>query len=135
MKWDPDEIARRLGAKRRGTVVAGGGYLGAMQLLADVETRFRAPKGGGRSTDPSWTKTRLVRLAPRTLDRLQVLAERVRAQSGVRLEPMQLAALLIEDATDRLDEDTAGILARTRRGRSQGPSDVRPTPRAARGRH
>jgi hypothetical protein len=106
-----------------------------MQLVADVEARFRTPKGGGRSTDPSWTKTRLVRLAPRTLDRLQVLAERVRAQSGVRLDPMQLAALLIENAADRLAEDTAGTLVRTRHDRGQRTSAARPTPRATRGRN
>jgi hypothetical protein len=33
-------------------VSATGGYFGAMQLLADIEARFRIPAGGGRPTDP-----------------------------------------------------------------------------------
>ena len=39
------------GAKRRGKVAASGGYFGAIQLLADIEARFRVPPGGaGRRT-------------------------------------------------------------------------------------
>jgi len=48
-----DKIARALGAACRGKVSATGGYLGAMQLLADIEARFRMPSGGGRATDPN----------------------------------------------------------------------------------
>src|SRR5712691_6375472 len=69
-KLDMDRIAEGLGAERRGKVSATGGYFGAMQLLADVEARFRVPAGGGRPTDPRWTERRLVPLAPRTLERL-----------------------------------------------------------------
>jgi hypothetical protein len=67
---DMDRIARGLRAERKGKVSAGGGYFGAMQLLAEIETRFRVPVGGGRATDPEWTEPRLVPLAPRTLKRL-----------------------------------------------------------------
>lgn len=42
-----DKIAKGLGAERRGKVTATGGYFGAMQLLADIEARFRVPSGGG----------------------------------------------------------------------------------------
>jgi hypothetical protein len=52
---DMDKIANRFGAERRGKVATGGGYFGAMQLLADIEARFRVPSSGGRPTDPSWT--------------------------------------------------------------------------------
>ena len=45
---DMERIARGLGAERRGKVNASGGYFGAMQLLADIEARFRVPSGGGR---------------------------------------------------------------------------------------
>ena len=41
-----DKIATALGAERRGTVSATAGYFGAMQLLADIEVRFRVPVGG-----------------------------------------------------------------------------------------
>ena len=60
-----DKIARALGAERRGQVTAAGGYFGALQLLADIQTRFRVPAGGGRPTDPTWTERRPVPLAPR----------------------------------------------------------------------
>jgi hypothetical protein len=43
MRLDMGKIARGLGAERRGKVVASGGYFGAIQLLADVEARFRVP--------------------------------------------------------------------------------------------
>ena len=45
-----------LGADRRGRVTPTSGYFGAMQLLADIEARFRVPSGGGRPTDPAWTE-------------------------------------------------------------------------------
>src|SRR5438128_9465694 len=115
---DMDKIARALGAKRRGKITASGGYFGAMQLLADIEERFRVPSGGGRPTDPQWTERRLVPLAPRTLQRLDELTGRVRARHGVPVEPMQLAALLLEQATERLSEHEAGDLIRAR----QSPS-------------
>jgi len=50
---DMDKIARALGAARQGKVSATGGYFSAMQLLADIEARFRVPSGGGRATDPN----------------------------------------------------------------------------------
>src|SRR5213082_3813078 len=93
---DMEKIARGLGAERRGRVAATGGYFGAMQLLADIEARFRVPPGGGRPTDPAWTERRLVPLAPRTLKKLEEIAAKVRAHAGVSVEPMQVAALLLE---------------------------------------
>jgi hypothetical protein len=112
---DMNKIARGLGAQRRGKVSAMGGYFGAMQLLADIETRFRVPARGGRATDPDWTERRLLPLAPRTLKRLEAITEDVRARSGVSVEPMQLAALLIERTTDQLSEDEVKDLVRARR--------------------
>jgi hypothetical protein len=100
-----DRIARGLGAERKGKVSASSGYFGAMQLLADIETRFRVPAGGGRPTNPDWTERRLVPLAPRTLRRLEAITRDVKARRGLSVEPMQLAALLIERTTEQLDED------------------------------
>jgi hypothetical protein len=108
---DMNKIARGLRAQRKGKVSAGAGYFGAMQLLADIETRFRVPSGGGRATDPDWTERRLVPLAPRTLKRLEAITEGVRARSGVSVEPMQLAALLLEKSTEKLSEDEVNDLA------------------------
>src|SRR5881409_2423604 len=89
---DMARIARELGAERHGKVSAGGGYFGALQLAAEVASRFRVPAGGGRPTDPSWSEQRLVRLSPQTLERLEKLAAQTQAS------PMQVAALLLERA-------------------------------------
>jgi hypothetical protein len=96
---DMEFIAKQLGAERRGKVSARGGYFGAIQLAAEVAARFRVPEGGGRSTDPSWTEQRLVRLSAKTLDRLEKLAGQAHAS------PMQVAALLLERAVQTIASD------------------------------
>ena len=110
-RLDMNKIARGLRAERKGEVSAGGGYFGAMQLLADIETRFRVPAGGGRATDPDWTERRLVPLAPGTLKRLEPITEEVRTESGVNIEPMQLAGLLLEKTTAQLSASDVKELA------------------------
>jgi len=109
------KIAKGLGAEPVGRVAPSGGYFGAMQLLADIQARFRVPAGGGRPTDPTWTKRRLVRLKPRTLQRLERLSAKVLAPHGVRIEVMQLAALLLEKTTERLSEDEVKELVQPHR--------------------
>ena len=116
---DMNKIAKGLGAERRGKVAATGGYFGAMQLLADVEAQFRVPAGGGRRTDPRWTERRLLPLAPKTLKRLEELTAKVREHGGGNVEPMQLAALLLEKTTEQLSEDEAQELVRPRRRASR----------------
>lgn len=113
-KLDMNRIARGLGVERRGQVSAKGGYFGALQLLADIQARFRVPSGGGRPTDPRWTERRLVPLASETLDRLEELTARIREEGDVSLEPMQLAALLLEEATEELSEGDVQTLVRRR---------------------
>ena len=112
---DMNKIARGLRATRGGKVSATAGYFGAMQLLADIDARFRVPARGGRATDPDWTERRLVPLAPRTLERLEVLTARVRKRHGVNVQPMQLAALLLERTAERLSGEEAEELVETRR--------------------
>jgi len=85
-----------------------------MQLVAEVEARFRVPSGGGRPTDPRWTKRRLVPLAPRTLRRLEELTAKVRERGSANLEPMQLAALLLEKTTELISETEAEGLVSSR---------------------
>src|SRR5919106_66162 len=116
---DMNKIARGLRAKRKGKVSAAAGYFGAMQLLADIETRLRVPVGGGRATDPDWTERRLVPLAPRTLKRLEAITEDVRERSGVSVEPMQLAAFLLEKTPEQLNEDEVKDLVTVRRRSSR----------------
>ena len=112
---DMDKIARGLDAERKGKVTATGGYFGAMQLIADVEAQFRVPAGGGRRTDPRWTERRLLPLAPKTLKRLEELTAKMREHGGGNVEPMQLAALLLEKSTEDLSEDEAEDLVRPKR--------------------
>ena len=71
VKIDIDDIARRMGAKAKGEVEAGAGYFGALQLAAQVETRFRTPKYGGWVSDPTMTELRNIRLKPDTLKKLE----------------------------------------------------------------
>jgi hypothetical protein len=92
-------------------VTATGGYFGAMQLAAEVAARFRAPAGGGRNTDPDWTERRLIPLNPATLERLEHLAA-VLSEQGVRVTPLQVAALLLERAIGETDEAAVAELAR-----------------------
>jgi len=93
-KLDFDRLARGLGAERRGQVKTGPGYFGAAQLAAELARRLRVPASGGRPTDPTWTERRIVPLRPDTLERLNADAGRL------GIEPMQLAALLIEKGLD-----------------------------------
>ena len=104
-RLDTDRITRGLGAKKRGQVYATGGYTGAAQLAAEVRERFRVPDGGGRPTDPTWSDKRLVPVAPRTLERLQRMAKRLHDEMGIRVEPMQLAAILLETTADQIETE------------------------------
>ena len=97
---DLERIAKDLGAERAGKVAPRGGYFGALQLAAEITARFRVPEGGGRATDPSWSEQRLVRLTPKTLKQL----EKIAAQSHA--SPMQVAALLLEQAVQTFVEST-----------------------------
>jgi hypothetical protein len=113
-KLDMNKIAGLLGAERGGKVTAKSGYFGALQLAAEVRDRFQAPPGGGRATDPIWTKRRLVPLAPKTLTRLGQLSKKLREEQGIAIEPLQLAGLLLEHATEKADDAAAEHLARAR---------------------
>jgi hypothetical protein len=79
-----------------------------------VRARFRAPIGGGRSTDPHWSERRLVPLTPKTLGRLEHLAEAISAKAGHEVSALQVAALLLEQATLVADETVVEELAKTK---------------------
>lgn len=110
-RLDTKKIAKALGAEHLGKVPVGGGYFGAMQLVAEIQSRFQVPKGGGRATDPRWTERRLVPLAPETLARLSQIARRLRDEQGIVIAPLQLAALLLEHAADEVGTRGARRLA------------------------
>jgi hypothetical protein len=106
-----DKIAKGLGAERRGKVTAGGGHFGAHGLAAEVQARFRVPAGGGRASVPEWTERRLLPLTPKTLTRIEDLAAKLRSKSGVGIEPMQLAGILLERIASAIDDDDLDDLA------------------------
>jgi hypothetical protein len=54
-------------------------------------------------------------LARRTLTRLEAITDDVRERRGVSLEPMQLAALLLEETTEQLNEKEVENLVTVRR--------------------
>jgi hypothetical protein len=90
-----------------------------MQVLADVEQRLRVPAGGGRPTDRNWTERRLLPLAPATLKRLEELADNIRTDRGINLEPMQLAALLLEKAAEISADEVEDLVRRPRAMRAR----------------
>jgi hypothetical protein len=113
---DPKKIAATLGAEHRGKVAAKSGHFGAMQLVAEIQSRFQIPQGGGRPTDPHWTERRLVPLAPETLARLNEIAKRLHDEKGIVIAPLQLAGLLLENAAGKVAGRAAEKLARAHAG-------------------
>lgn len=97
-------LAKNLGSRVSGRVRARAGYFGALQVAEDVRRRFKAAPGGGRARDPEWTQKRLLPFRPETLARLQTLAARVSDLVEFRVEPLQVAAVLVERDLDRLDD-------------------------------
>ena len=97
-------LARNLRSRVSGRVDAAGGYFGALQVAEEVRRRFKSAPSGGRARDPEWTQKRLLPFRPETLTRLQELSARVTEIVEFRVEPLQIAALLVERDLDRLDD-------------------------------
>ena len=88
--------ARKLGSQPRGRVPTRSSYFGTLELAGEVRRPFKSPAGGGRATDPGWTAKRLIPMRPRTLALLEEVAKDVSRSVRGRVEPLQLAALIIE---------------------------------------
>ena len=86
-------------------MTAKAGYFGALQLAEAVRRRFRPPARGGRARDRGWTMKRLIPVRPETLARLERLAVQVGELVDYRVEPMQVAALLLERDLESLREE------------------------------
>jgi hypothetical protein len=97
-------LAKNLRSRIAGRVRPGAGYFGALQVAEGVRRRFKAAVGGGRGRDPGWTLKRLMPVRPETLTRLQALAAQVSEIVEFRVEPLQVAALLVERDLERLDD-------------------------------
>lgn len=91
------------------TVSSGVGTWGLDELACfGVRLRSRlAPGQGerpGRPSDPSWTLQRKLSMNPRTLAALERLAGEL-TTSERSVSPMQVAAMIIEDAAERLSSE------------------------------
>ena len=108
-----------------GKVRSSGGFFGAMQVVSDIKARLRVPEGGGRPTDPEWTERRVLPLRRRTLERLEKITAKILGSSGIKIEVMQLAALLVEKDVERLSwKKTEELLGRAQRA-SRSPKPQR----------
>ncbi len=111
-KTNIGKIAKALGAKRRGRVDARSGYFGALELLAEVQKRFRVPPTGGRASDASLTVQRQIALQERTYKQLVTVAARLSKATGKAIGPLQIGTVLLERAAEQLDDaDLAKLLA------------------------
>lgn len=102
-KAETARIAAALGATR--TVELKGKRIGGPLDLLALRTEFnqRLRSSGGRPTDPAWTVSRQVPFKEDSWTRLQDLAREV-GESGRRVGPAQVAALLIETGLEDLEE-------------------------------
>lgn len=83
-KLDTKKLARALGAEHSGKVPARSGYFGAVQLVAEIRSRFQVPEG---ARDTAGTRPDRVRPARATRARaaiFRVLASAVRVQAPRR---------------------------------------------------
>jgi DNA-binding transcriptional MerR regulator len=102
-KEEKSKIAKALGASRVVDVDTKQvrGPLDLLALRDEFSRRLRST--GGRPTDPEWTVTRQVPFKEDSWKRLQGLASDVGA-TGRRVGPAQVAALLIENSLDEIEE-------------------------------
>jgi len=86
--------------------------LDMLELRNEFDSRLRS--SGGRPTDPAWTVSRQVPFKSDSWSRLKELASEV-GREGAKVGPAQVAALLIENSLDQLDEDEwQDVLRRSR---------------------
>lgn len=102
-KDEKAKLAEALGASR--VVEVGqrsvGGPLDLLSLRQEFNERLRS--SGGRPTDPSWKLSRQVPFKEESWSRLQEIATEVGA-SGRSVGPAQVAALLVENSLEELED-------------------------------
>ncbi len=102
-KNDKAKLAEALGASR--VVDVGqksiGGPLDMLALREEFSHRLQS--SGGRPTDPSWKVSRQVPFKEESWERLQHIASEVGA-SGRRVGPAQVAALLLENSLEEIED-------------------------------
>jgi DNA-binding transcriptional MerR regulator len=102
-KQDKAKLAEGLGASR--VVEVGqkkiGGPLDMLALCEEFNERLQS--SGGRPTDPSWKLSLQVPFKEESWSRLQDIASEV-GVSGRRVGPAQVAALLVENSLEELED-------------------------------
>lgn len=102
-KDDKARLARSLGASR--VVEVGqkkiGGPLDMLALRQELNERLRS--SGGRPTDPSWKVSRQVPFKEESWSHLQDIASEL-GVSGRRVGPAHVAALLVENSLEELED-------------------------------
>jgi hypothetical protein len=102
-----NQIAKKLGATRKGEVPdAGGGVFGMARLARILSERLQPSQGRrpGRPTDPSWVVQGKVPMSEATKARLTELATELSTE-GRRVSPMQVAAQLLEETVSHYSID------------------------------
>jgi hypothetical protein len=110
MPVDSREFARMLGAKIVGEIpTVGGGPFGMARLAQLLHQRLTPSPGErpGRPTNPNWVKRCKVPMSAATVERLSQMAEQMSTPER-RISPMQVAAQLLQEALERLDQATEG---------------------------
>lgn len=115
-KVNHDKLASLLGAERRGTVEAVAGPFAAVELALEVAQRLQPPAGGGQPTDPSWNERRLIPLKRETLEKLDQIAASVRKRTGTHVQPLQIAAAVLEKFVGNLDPEEIETILKRRTG-------------------
>src|SRR6266446_8612496 len=103
MPLDPQEFARLLGAEIVGEVPdVGGGPFGMARLARILHERLTPSQGErpGRPTDATWESRPKVPMSEATQRQLAEIAAKI-STSERQVSPMQVAALLLEEAVAR----------------------------------
>lgn len=101
MAKNVEALAKKLGATIEGTVPEYSAGAFGMAALANILRERLEPSAGkrpGRPSNPAWSRRPKVPMAPETEERLKELASLL-SEEDRRVSPMQVAALLLEQAT------------------------------------
>lgn len=108
MTLDPKKIAARLGADHVGSVPdTGGGAFGMSHLAAILKERLEPARDRrlGQPTNVRWVLRPKVPMSRETETQLILLAERLSSPER-RINPMQLAAQLLEESVQKLQQQS-----------------------------